>query len=129
MRDAEILKLRDLVTSLEAEGMRLDSELRSSFTKLHNDKESAINEGRVLLSQLSRRDAEVALQSKQIEKLRATNANLSARQADYKEEIKRLKAEQRHEISDLHENLQEALASRHAKEVMSPPNLQDSCNI
>ncbi|BBN00045.1 hypothetical protein MPTK1_1g25940 [Marchantia polymorpha subsp. ruderalis] len=117
MRDAEILKLRDLVTSLEAEGMRLDSELRSSFTKLHNDKESAINEGRVLLSQLSRRDAEVALQSKQIEKLRATNANLSARQADYKEEIKRLKAEQRHEISDLHENLQEALASRHAKEM------------
>lgn len=54
MRDAEILKLRDLVTSLEAEGMRLDSELRSSFTKLHNDKESAINEGRVLLSQVRR---------------------------------------------------------------------------
>lgn len=100
------------------------SSLTTSLTKLLSD----VNRPGAIL-QLSRRDAEVALQSKQIEKLRATNANLSARQADYKEEIKRLKAEQRHEISDLHENLQEALASRHAKEVMSPPNLQDSCNI
>ncbi|KAL3701648.1 hypothetical protein R1sor_019670 [Riccia sorocarpa] len=116
-RDCEIRRLREQLTSMDDEGIRIDSDLQSSIQKLQHDKESAINEGRILLTQLSRRDEEVVLQSKEIEKLKSTISHLSYQQANSLKEIESLRAAKRAEVSILQEKLQNALATGHAKEV------------
>ncbi|KAL3695823.1 hypothetical protein R1sor_009899 [Riccia sorocarpa] len=116
-RDCEIRRLREQLTSMDDEGIRIDSDLQSSIKKLQHDKESAINEGRILLTQLSRRDEEVVLQSKEIEKLKSTISHLSYQQANSLKEMESLRAAKRSEVSILQEKLQNALATGHAKEV------------
>ncbi|CAM6095499.1 unnamed protein product [Calypogeia fissa] len=115
-RDAENVRLRERLRSLDEEGVRLDSELQTNLKLLQNEKESALDEGRILLAQLTRRDEEVTQQCKEIEKLRATIAQISDRQTAQINQVDEMKADHHAQVQSLQDKLQQAYAAKHAKE-------------
>jgi hypothetical protein len=52
-RDAENARLKERLRCLDEEGVRLDSDLHASLTLLQSEKDSALDEGRVLLAQVT----------------------------------------------------------------------------